>query len=139
MRLHLNFSAIGGPHGWEMVFCYQNCSDLLWEKIVRQFLVTECFLTCSWRFLRSNKLEQLEKLLGFKNMLEKLEKKLYLLMGQFLFNFFFQFLFQARLEQLKKPNNVFALIFKVLEINWTDKKWQLWLWLKLIFGNDFVS
>ena len=25
-----------------------------------QFLVTECFLTCSWRFLTSNKLEQLE-------------------------------------------------------------------------------
>ena len=24
-----------------------------------QFLVTECFLTCSWRFLTSNKLEQL--------------------------------------------------------------------------------
>ena len=71
-----------------MVFCYQNCSDLLWEKIVlvieknfwnwifkifeitrtiysnsqrsEQSLVTECFLTCSWRFLRSNKLEQLE-------------------------------------------------------------------------------
>ena len=86
-----------------MVFCYQNCSDLLWEKIVlvikknffkifeitrtiysnsewsEQFVVTECFLlTCFWRFLRSNKLEQLEfkleKLLGFKNMQEKLEK-----------------------------------------------------------------
>ena len=25
-----------------------------------QFLLTECFLTCSWRFLISNKLEQLE-------------------------------------------------------------------------------
>ena len=78
-----------------MVFCCQNCSDLLWEKncfsdpekllkfeaggwefekifeiartiylnseISEQFLVTECFfLTCSWRILRSNKLEQLE-------------------------------------------------------------------------------
>ena len=36
------------------------------------------FLTCSWRFLRPNKLEQLqlklEKILGFKNMQEKLEK-----------------------------------------------------------------
>jgi hypothetical protein len=36
------------------------------------------FLTCSWRFLISNKLEQLEfklkKILGFKNMQEKLEK-----------------------------------------------------------------
>ena len=40
-----------------------------------QFLVTE-FLTCSWRFLISNKLEQLElklELLGFRNMQEKLE------------------------------------------------------------------
>ena len=40
---------------------------------------TECFLTCSWRFLRSNTLEQLEfKLektqLGFRNLQEKLEK-----------------------------------------------------------------
>ena len=32
-----------------MVFCYQNCSDLLWEKkgsqtiYSEQFLVTECF------------------------------------------------------------------------------------------------
>ena len=25
-----------------------------------QFLVTECFLTCSWRFLITNKLKQLE-------------------------------------------------------------------------------
>ena len=69
-----------------MVFCYQNCSDLLWEKIVleqfiqtvKQFLVTECFLICSWRFLISNKLEQLisnwKKILGFRNMQEKLEK-----------------------------------------------------------------
>ena len=43
-----------------------------------QFLVTECFFNfCSWRFLISNKLEQLEfkleKLLGFRNMQEKLE------------------------------------------------------------------
>ena len=33
-----------------------------------EFLVTECFLTCSWRFLISNKLEQLklklEKIIG---------------------------------------------------------------------------
>ena len=78
----------------EMVFCYQNCSDLLWEKNVivieknilkfeaegwefanilrslEQFIETvkgqnnfwwqNAFLTCSWRFLRYNKLEQLE-------------------------------------------------------------------------------
>ena len=73
----------------EMVFCYQNCSDLLWEKIVlvnekifkdfeitrticsnsgrsEQFLVTECFfLTCY--------LGKLEFNLGFRNMPEKLE------------------------------------------------------------------
>ena len=58
----------------ELVFCYQNCSDLLWEKIVlviektfewkvrtqNNFWQQNVFLTCSWRFLRSNKLEQLE-------------------------------------------------------------------------------
>ena len=37
------------------------------------------FSTSSWRFLRSNKLEQLEfkleKILGFRNMHEKLEKR----------------------------------------------------------------
>ena len=75
------------------VFCYQNCSDILWEKIVlvikknfwnsrlkaenlnfllrslEQLIQTVkgqnsfwhqiAFLTCSWRFLISNKLEQL--------------------------------------------------------------------------------
>ena len=40
------------------------------------FLVTECFLTCSWRFLIPNRLEQLEFKLEFRNMLEKLEKKI---------------------------------------------------------------
>ena len=70
-----------------MVFCYQNGSDLLWEKncssdrekllkfakfmrSLEQFIQTvkvqknfwqqNAFLTCSWRFLRYNKLEQLE-------------------------------------------------------------------------------
>ena len=76
----------------EMVFCYQNCSDLLWEffflvieknfwnsrlkaeylkifEITRaiysyserseQFVVTDFFLTCSWRFLMPHKLKQL--------------------------------------------------------------------------------
>ena len=37
-----------------MVFCYQNCSDLL---IFGNRIHT---LTFSWRFLKSNKLEQLE-------------------------------------------------------------------------------
>ena len=96
----------------KMVLCYQNCSDLVWEKNVlviektfeirgwrlrtckffeitwtiysnsersELILVTECFLTCSWRFLMSNRLEQsyfkLKKILGFRNMQEKLEKK----------------------------------------------------------------
>ena len=70
-----------------IVFCYQNCSDLCTvrkkncssdgEKNLKfeaegfrticsnserseQFFVTECFLTCSWRFLRYDKLEQLQ-------------------------------------------------------------------------------
>ena len=75
-----------------MVFCYQNCSDLLWEKIVlvieknfaklsrslEQFLVTECFLTCSWRFLISNELEklQLEKIIGVQKHAGKVRKKI---------------------------------------------------------------
>ena len=29
-----------------LVFCYQKCSELLWE----QFLVTVCFFNCSWDF-----------------------------------------------------------------------------------------
>ena len=80
----------------QMVFCYQNCSDLLWEKVelvveknlwdsrlnnlFKQWNVRTILLTCSWRFLMSNKLEQLEfrkfgkKILGFRNMQEKLEE-----------------------------------------------------------------
>ena len=46
------------------------------EKL-EQFLETECFFTSSWRFLISNKLEPLEfklkKILGLRNMQEKLE------------------------------------------------------------------
>ena len=58
-----------------MAFCFQNCADLLWEKIgsflrsPEQFIRTmKCqnnfwkrilFLTYCWRFLRSKKLEQL--------------------------------------------------------------------------------
>ena len=41
-----------------------------------QCLVTNTFLTCSWRFLLSYKLEQLEvkwKKMGFRNMQEKFE------------------------------------------------------------------
>ena len=69
-----------------MVFCYHNCSDMLWEQIVllnsrprickvfqiiitihsnsvrgqNNFWLQNAFLTCSWRFLISDKLEQLE-------------------------------------------------------------------------------
>jgi hypothetical protein len=78
-----------------MVLCYQNCSDLLWEKkcssdqdqglefanflrSLEQFIQTVkgqnnvflteyLILTCSWRFLRSNRLEQLEFKLERKN------------------------------------------------------------------------
>ena len=62
---------------FKMVICHQNCSDLLWE----QFLVKECFLTCSRMLLISNKLEQLytysnwKKNLGSRNMHEKLVRK----------------------------------------------------------------
>ena len=41
-------------------------------------MVTECFLTCSWRFLRSNKLEQLEfkseKIIGIYKSAGKVRK-----------------------------------------------------------------
>ena len=45
----------------------------------QQFLVTDCFFTCSWSSLRYDKLGLLEfklkkKILGFRNMQEKLEK-----------------------------------------------------------------
>ena len=44
-----------------------------------QFLKQNGFLTCSWRFLRSNKSKQLEfkleKLFGFRNLQENLENK----------------------------------------------------------------
>ena len=54
----------------------KNCSDLLCEKNVSD---REKLLKFKWRFLISDKLEQLEfkleKMLGFRNMQEKLEKK----------------------------------------------------------------
>jgi len=88
---------------------YQNCSDILWEKIVLvteknfwnwgwrlricknfeitktiylnrarsdQFFLTNAFSTCSWRFLRSNLLEQfkLEKIIGIKKSAGKVRK-----------------------------------------------------------------
>ena len=75
-----------------MVFCYQNCSDLLWEKnglvikkkiwiqglrsrICKSFEITRTIYSN-----KSNKSEQLEfkleKLLGFRNMQEKFKKEL---------------------------------------------------------------
>ena len=46
-----------------------------------QFSVTECFLTCSWRFLTSIKLEQsyfkLEKIIGTEKQAGKVRKKTY--------------------------------------------------------------
>ena len=46
-----------------------------------QFLKQNAFLTYSWRFLRSNTLEQLEfqfeKSLGLRNIQEKLEKAIF--------------------------------------------------------------
>ena len=56
-----------------------------------EFLVTECFLTCFWRFLRSNKLEQLIKFgkkMGFRNIQEKLEKCIYFITQGYLASMF---------------------------------------------------
>ena len=101
-------------HSSEMVFCYKNCFDLLWEKIVlvikkswrprifknfeitrtiysssersEQFLVTDWFLTCSWRVLRSNiiRIKIGKKILRFRNMQEKLENVIYVLVHTYL-------------------------------------------------------
>ena len=79
------------------VFCYQNCSDLLWEKIVlvikknfwnsrlkwsersEQFVVTECFFNLFLEVsnvlsIRTIKIQIGKKILGFRNMQEKLVK-----------------------------------------------------------------
>ena len=49
------------------------------------------FLTCSWRFLMSNKSEQLEfklkkKILGFRNMQEKLGKAIFIVTFQYYYD-----------------------------------------------------
>ena len=73
----------------EIVFCYQNCSEPLWEKNIlvieknfwnlrlkfwssricknfeiprtlRTIFKTECFLTCSWRFRRSDTVDTVD-------------------------------------------------------------------------------
>ena len=89
-----------------MVFCYQNCSDLLWEKIVlviernlwnsrlqaenfQNFKITRtiwysnserseqnAFLTWSWRFLRLDRLEQLKFKLEKMSGLRNMQEKL---------------------------------------------------------------
>ena len=47
-------------------------------KVQNNFLKQNAFLTCSWRFFRTNKLEKfefkLEKIIGFRIVQEKLEK-----------------------------------------------------------------
>ena len=78
-----------------MVFCYQNCSDLLWEKnvlviekilrslefiqtVIGQNNFSECFFNFSWMFLISNKLEQFEfklnKIIGIQKHAGKVRK-----------------------------------------------------------------
>ena len=46
-----------------------------------QYFVTECFLTCSWRFLIQNKLEQLElkleKIIGIQRYVRKMQKTVF--------------------------------------------------------------
>ena len=68
-----------------LVFSFQNCSDLPWEKksqrsLSRTLLETESFfLTCSWRFLRSNTLEQfkLKKTIGIKKPTRQFRKSIF--------------------------------------------------------------
>ena len=77
-----------------LVFCYKNCSDLLWEKRIssdrekllrsleqfvqtvkgqKKFWLQNSFLTCSWRFFISYHINlNWKKLLGLRNMQEKL-------------------------------------------------------------------
>ena len=90
-----------------MIFCYQNHPELLWEKNVlmrktfenrgwrprscknriihlnidrsHKFLKQSAFSTCSWRFLRSNSLEQFKfkskKIIGVQKSTGKVRKK----------------------------------------------------------------
>ena len=67
--------------GWRPRIC--KCFEItrtIYSNSARsdQFLVTECFLTCSWRFLISNKLEQLifklEKIIGIQKHAGKVRK-----------------------------------------------------------------
>ena len=53
----LKFEAEGREFGKNFEITRTICSN---SERSEQFLVTECFLTCSWRFLRSNKLDKLE-------------------------------------------------------------------------------
>ena len=59
---------------------WQNIWDFIQWKM-KSFFKQILFLNCSWRFLRSNDLEQLEfklkKILGFRNMQEKLENNVF--------------------------------------------------------------
>ena len=61
------------------------------------------FLTCSWRFLRCNKLEKLilklEKILGFRNMLEKLENLVFICFLESI-----HYIWLVLLQSAKKPN-----------------------------------
>ena len=82
----------------ELVFCYQNCFDLLlgkkkaegreFAKLLRSleqliqtvkgrnnFWRQNAFLTCSWRFLRSQKIEQIKKNIGILKSEGKVRKK----------------------------------------------------------------
>ena len=68
----------GGIHIF-FIFFFRSIEQFIRTvKIQNNFWWQNVFLTCSWRFPKSNESEQLEfkpeKLLGFRNMQEKLEK-----------------------------------------------------------------
>ena len=46
----LNIETGGNLNGMEIVFCYQNCSDLPWEKIV--LVIKKNFKMRGWRPMR---------------------------------------------------------------------------------------
>ena len=76
-----------------MVFCYQNCSDLLWEKIV--FVIEKIF----WN--SRLKVENLQKFWDYSNNLLKQWKVRIIFGNKIFFNFSWRFLRSNKLEQLE--------------------------------------
>ena len=96
-------------------------SNSWWE----QFLKQNSFLTCSWRFLIYNQLEQLkfklEKLIGIRNMQKKLENNK---------SAFFLVLFW----QVKNIENTLKLIdFQIRKLSFVTKNY-IYIWFSLEFS-----